>query len=933
MASIKVSLLGDERSLVRSFKRSTKAAEQFNRSMITTGKGTSRVRGALRSFGPALGVGGVAAGFVGAVKAAGSFDRAMRNVNTNAKLGEPALAHLRAQVLALAGRTAQAPETLAKGLYDITSSGFSAKDAIKILAVTSKAATAGLTDTATSSKAIVAGLNAYHLSADSAGKVSDILFTTVQKGVLSFEELAQNMGDLVPAAAPLGVRLEEVGAAIATVTLQGVPAAEAATRVKNTMLQLAKPSANLKKLFKEQGFASGEAAVKSLGFSGVLELIQKKTKGNVTATAALTPEIRALLGVVGITGKNLVTYQSNLRAMENAQKGAGATAGAFAEQSKSAGVKFQKLGAQLKVLQVEVGNALLPAVLKVTGAMSAWLSKTQNTRKTLGLFRQVLSGIGTILAALRTAFRGLNFITGSTRRTVTLLIGAYVAFKALGMASAIGRIGQGFRVATAATAANTGAVAANTAANRLSLGTGTAAGASGFNKLGAASTAAAAKSAKSFRLVRGGMVGLRAAAGRLTSAPYLIVFTLVAIGAKRVADQIEAIAKRRDKAETATFKKGEGVETTLVPRLAKRIRAMKAAGKSSKAILKTLRADLGGSLKADDLIGEAFAFSANSNPKETARIKAAVGKKAKSGIKAAKDATKKVAAAEAKKKDAGPQGISVDQRNQFFDAIISRRLDRVQDIAGAGGQLAALKKIANQIKARIVVTKDITRKLKLEDQLLDVTRQEKGLRAQAAQDKQAAKEAAAAKKQAAAQAKLAKTTARQFFTLGLDATGGERVPFKKTLQRQLGTVSAAVKGTFLDTPKTRSLLARIRKVLKEGIVPTDVRAKVKEMLAGVNDELKNGAQGHTKFKKANTDAMLEGLGLSGKQIQALRSRLSQVGADGTVNRRRGLAPGGVAAADAHTPVVVHTTVNLDGHKVAVNTTKHQAARRATSRRG
>jgi len=105
----------------------------------------------------------------------------------------------------------------------IVSSGFKANDAIKILRVSAKAATAGLTDTATATKAINAALNAYHLQATDARKVCNVLFETVNKGVLTFEELAQNMGDLVPAAAPLGVTLEEVGAAIATIMLKASP--------------------------------------------------------------------------------------------------------------------------------------------------------------------------------------------------------------------------------------------------------------------------------------------------------------------------------------------------------------------------------------------------------------------------------------------------------------------------------------------------------------------------------------------------------------------------------------------------------------------------------------------------------------------------------------------------------------------------------------
>jgi TP901 family phage tail tape measure protein len=95
----------------------------------------------------------------------------MRNVQSLTKQSEASFQALEKRVLALAGPTGQAPKTLADGLYDIVSSGFKANDAITILAASAKAATAGMTDTATATKAVVAILNAYHLSADKAREV------------------------------------------------------------------------------------------------------------------------------------------------------------------------------------------------------------------------------------------------------------------------------------------------------------------------------------------------------------------------------------------------------------------------------------------------------------------------------------------------------------------------------------------------------------------------------------------------------------------------------------------------------------------------------------------------------------------------------------------------------------------------------------------
>lgn len=361
-------------------------------------------------------VGGLAVGLTAAVKQAIGFDRSMRNVNSIAKLSEKQFQSLSKQVLALSKETAKAPKDLADGLYDIVSSGFQAGDAVKVLAVSAKAATAGLSDTKTASAAVSAALNAYHLSANDARQVSDVLFQTVNKGVLTFEQLAQNMGDLVPAAAPLGISLEEVGAAIATITLQGVPAAEAATRVKNSMLALAKPGDNLKKLFKEAGFASGEAAVKALGYAGVLDLVNKATGGSVGKTQSLFSEMRAGLGIIGLTGRNLSVYEKNLRAMEQATDGAGATAAAFAEQSKSISFQWDKAKASLAAAAVPLGQLLFPALIKGAELVGDFAGKVESK------LPQIKAQFGGLASAAGDLAGGLAQIAGQ-REAQAVIVG------------------------------------------------------------------------------------------------------------------------------------------------------------------------------------------------------------------------------------------------------------------------------------------------------------------------------------------------------------------------------------------------------------------------------------------------------------------------------------------------------------------------------
>ena len=107
------------------------------------------------------------------------------------------------------------------------------------------------------------------------------------------------------------------------------------------------------------------------------------------------------------------------------------------------------------------------------------------------------------------------------------------------------------------------------------------------------------------------------------------------------------------------------------------------------------------------------------------------------GKKAAKeiDKVRKDVAKQAKKKP-----ITTDMRNQWFDARIQRQLDRVQDLS-LRKQLARLKEIAAAIRSRLAATKDITRRLTLEDQLLGVTREQRSVQEQITSQIQAGNQA------------------------------------------------------------------------------------------------------------------------------------------------------------------------------------------------
>ena len=384
------------------------------------GAGVGAFKSTLKGIGAGVGIASVAAGLTQATKTVVGFDKSMRNVNSIARLTESRFQGLRKDVLALGGKTAQAPSTLADGLYDLVSSGFDAKQSLQILESSAVAATAGLTTTEVATKAVAAVLNAYKRPAGDAAAVSDTLFQTVNKGVLTFEDLAQNIGDVLPFASSLKVGLAEVGGAVATMTKAGVSAPETMTRIKGAMVALIKPTDELKDVYGKLGVATGGELIRKTGsFQSALQAIARESGFSKEKLAELFPDIRGLGGALLLTGDNAKAAAADLRDVGDAS---GAASKTFEEQSKSVAVQWNKTKALLASSVIKAGDLILPSAI---GALED--------------LNEVLEGLsqrGT-LAGLKS---GLAGDASEILQTVDKLIGGYENF--INVLGEVGRAGS-----------------------------------------------------------------------------------------------------------------------------------------------------------------------------------------------------------------------------------------------------------------------------------------------------------------------------------------------------------------------------------------------------------------------------------------------------------------------------------------------------------
>jgi TP901 family phage tail tape measure protein len=327
------------------------------------GKTFTTMGGVLAGVGAAFGV-----PLALAEKGAIGFGKNMANVNSILQLSDDQIASLGDQVQGLSQDVNKGPTELAAALYDIASSGFSGSEGLDILTASAKAANAGLTDTATSAAAIDAVLNSYGESADQAGHVSDILFQTVADGVLTFDQLANNMGNTLPVASSLGISLEELGAAYAQMTLQGVNASAAETQIAGLMRAALNPTTELTNALAEQG-TTAEELIANGGLPAFLEALDKAAGGSKEEMFKLLGSQEAM-NAATILGKNGVAdYNDELDRMQHASDGAGATQDALDKQMQSTAFQMDRAQVAWESFGTAIGEQIDPIVRQVARSL------------------------------------------------------------------------------------------------------------------------------------------------------------------------------------------------------------------------------------------------------------------------------------------------------------------------------------------------------------------------------------------------------------------------------------------------------------------------------------------------------------------------------------------------------------------------------------
>jgi len=327
-----------------------------------------------------------------ATKTASDFDTAFRQITTLFDASAEDVSKFRASIIEFASMSSQPIKNITDSLQAAIGSGVDYSKSLGLLSIAEKLAVATRADLTGTTEVLVSTLNAYGMKTDDAGKISDIFFKTIDEGKVEMNELANSFAMVTPLASASGVSMEELGAAVATLTASGVKAGPAIEYLRSLLTNIVKPSKQASEMADELGIKFDAATLKSKGLAGVLLDVGKAVDGDTGKMSKLVGDIGGLVAALALTGPQAARFAEILKEMGDV---AGATDAAFAKMSGSLDISTAKIANAFRILMINVGTPLLDEFGGVANAITKVFSvlATNVSSGSLGTLVKYVEGI------------------------------------------------------------------------------------------------------------------------------------------------------------------------------------------------------------------------------------------------------------------------------------------------------------------------------------------------------------------------------------------------------------------------------------------------------------------------------------------------------------------------------------------------------------
>lgn len=386
------------------------------------------------------------------VKMASDYEDSVAKVYTIMDKSAVSTDKMSKDILDLSTATGKSANELAEATYQALSASVATEKAVPFVEQSVKLAKVGFTETTAAVDVLTTAINAYGMSADDAEMISNRLVQTQNKGKTTVNELAQNIGNVIPTAAAYNVSLDNLCSSYVTLTKQGINTANATTAINGMLTELADEGSTVAGILRDKtGKSFGQLMQDGMSLGEVIGILSDSVNGNSEEFANLWGNVRASKGALAIANAGVDAFNKTMGDMADST---GLVDSAL-EDLQTPAAKANKAINALKNTGIELGQEILKGAVpsleglagKAQGLYTWFSSLNDGTKQAIVTFGGLTVAAGPAMTIIG---KGMQVIGGFTQ-SIGSGIQAVASFGARVKEAHAGLVAANGGVATAST--------------------------------------------------------------------------------------------------------------------------------------------------------------------------------------------------------------------------------------------------------------------------------------------------------------------------------------------------------------------------------------------------------------------------------------------------------------------------------------------------
>lgn len=357
-----------------------------------------------------------------AVTTGNDFEAQMSRVQAIAGATGEELQQLTDQAMDLGAKTTFSASQVAEGMENLASAGFTTQEIMEAMPGLLDLAASSGADLATSSEIAASAIRGFGLEASSSAHVADIFAEASARTNAQVEDMGYAMKYIAPVANTMGLKIEEVAAAIGVMSDAGIKGEQAGTTLRGALVRLTKPTDKMLGVMEDLGisFYDNEGKMKSL--TEMISMLQDATKDltDEQEQNALTTLFgtESLSGMVALINRGSGDLADMTKSFEDCDGAAQDMADTMLDNTKGA---LESLSGSLESAGIAIQKALAPEIKK----LAKWIQDLVDDFNDLSdEEKQSIINKALLVAAIGPAVKILGTL-GKTLGTVTKGLGTF----------------------------------------------------------------------------------------------------------------------------------------------------------------------------------------------------------------------------------------------------------------------------------------------------------------------------------------------------------------------------------------------------------------------------------------------------------------------------------------------------------------------------